>query len=51
MSARAEMAEEKTRRRGADIARIAAMKKVLSPISDIKITVRDIMRDWRLLVD
>ena len=47
MAIRAEKAAEKTRRRGCFIAIRAAIRKVLSPISEKIIMVRDRMKEWR----
>lgn len=44
---RAVKAAEKTRRRGCFIAMRAAIRKVLSPISENKIIVRERMKEWR----
>ena len=47
MTARAEMAARNTVSLLLDMARMAAMKKVLSPSSDTRITDRDSTKPWR----
>jgi hypothetical protein len=46
MTIRAEKAAEKTRRRGCRIAMRAATRKVLSPISEKMIIVKDRIKEW-----
>ena len=47
MTMRAEKAAEKTRRRGCRIAMRAATRKVLSPISEKMIMVKERMKEWK----
>jgi hypothetical protein len=47
MTIRAEKAAEKTRRRGCRIAMRAATRKVLSPISEKMIMVKESMKEWK----